>query len=58
MGICTERNKKFSNSRDGETILFLLIDDVIVMECNGSYWELEKVWDIEMSDALSNVPVT
>ncbi|MDE7207646.1 MAG: hypothetical protein K2N90_10900 [Lachnospiraceae bacterium] len=58
MGVCTERNKKFSESRDGETILFLLIDDVIVMERNGSYWELEKVGDIEMSDALSNVSDT
>ena len=55
IGVCAERNKKFSDRWDGENILFILLDDVIVMESNGSYWESEKVGDIEMSDALSNV---
>ena len=41
-----------------ENILFILLDDVIVMESNGSYWELEKVGDIEMSDTFSNVSDT
>ena len=55
IGVCAERNKNYPASRDGENILFILLEDVIVMENNGSYWELEKVGDIEMSDALSNV---
>ena len=58
IGVCAERNKKFSDRWDGENILFILLDDVIVMESNGSYWELEKVGDIEMSDAFSNVSDT
>ncbi len=58
IGVCTERNKKFTDRWDGENILFILLDDVIVMESNGSYWELEKVGEIEMSDAFSNVSDT
>lgn len=54
--VCTERNKSFSHLWEGKNFLFILLDDVIVMERNGSYWELEKVGDIVMSDAFENVP--
>ena len=56
--VCTERNKKYGSRREGENFLFILLDDVIVMERNGSYWELEKVGEITMSDAFENVPDT
>ncbi len=55
--VCTERNKKYGSRREGENFLFILLDDVIVMERNGSYWELEKVGEITMSDAFENVPI-
>ena len=52
--VCTERNRKFGAALDGETFLFILTDDAIVMEKNGSYWELEKVGEVEMNSTFSN----
>lgn len=60
--VCTERNKKidtlYGDQWGSDSFLFIVLDDVIVMERNGSYWELEKVGEVEMSDAFENVPDT
>ena len=58
VAVCTERNRKFGAVLDGETFLFILTDDAIVMEKNGSYWELEKVGEVEMNSTFSNVSIT
>ncbi|MCM1500242.1 MAG: hypothetical protein NC124_17405 [Clostridium sp.] len=54
IAVCTEKNQKFGDALDYETFLFILADDVIIVEKNGSYWELEKVGDVEMNDTFSN----
>lgn len=39
-----------------ETFLFILADDAIILEKNGSYWELEKVGEVKMTSDFLNVP--
>lgn len=58
LGVCIERDKTFGEAMDGQHILFVLLDDTIIMERNDSYWELKKVGDAILSDSFENVPIT
>ncbi len=58
IAVCTERNQNFGNALDHETFSFILSGDVMIMEKNGSYWELEKVGELEMTSDFSNVSAT
>lgn len=55
VAVCTERNRNFGEALENETFLFILTDDAMIVEKNGSYWELEKVGQVEMNRAFSNV---
>lgn len=39
-----------------EAVLFILADDAIILEKNGSYWELEKVGEVKMTSDFLNMP--
>ena len=56
IAVCTERNRNFGGALDHETFLFILADDAIILEKNGSYWELEKVGEVKMTSDFLNVP--
>ena len=56
VAVCTERNRNFGGALDYETFLFILADDAIILEKNGSYWELEKVGEVKMTSDFLNVP--
>lgn len=58
IAVCTERNQNFGDALDHETFSFILSGDVIIMEKNGSYWELEKVGELEMTGDFSNGSAT
>lgn len=48
IAICSEKNEKFGSAVDVEPMQFIICDDVLIMEKNGSYFELEKVGEIQM----------
>ncbi|MBD5530631.1 MAG: hypothetical protein HDQ98_00300 [Lachnospiraceae bacterium] len=58
IAVCTERNRKYGAALDHETFLFILTGDAIILEKNGSYWELEKVGEVKMTSDFLNVPAT
>lgn len=52
IAVCSQKNKKFSSAVDVETLKFIICGDVLIMEKNGSYFKLERVGQVQMSDGF------
>lgn len=52
VGVCTERNNKFGSAMDGQRLEFIVCGEKIIMGRNNSYFEMEKVGDVQMSKGL------
>jgi len=52
VGVCTERNQKFGSAMDGQRLEFIVCGEKIIMGRNNSYFEMEKVGDVQMSKGL------
>lgn len=52
IAVCSQKNKKFGSAVDVETLKFIICGDVLIMEKNGSYFKLERVGQVRMSDGF------
>ena len=56
IGIQTEKNESFGSSHGlSEPIKLIMIENVLMIEDEGKYYELEKIGEVEMNDMFSNV---
>lgn len=56
IGIQTEKNESFGSSYGlSEPIKLMMIENVLMIEEEGKYYELEKIGEVEMNDMFSNI---
>ena len=48
IAICSQKNEKFGSAVDVEALKFIICEDVLIMEKNGSYFKLERVGQVQM----------
>ncbi len=55
VGISTEKNRKFGSSVGFQTIVLIRVNNNLIIESNGSFFEMEKVGEVKMYNTFINI---